>query len=347
MRCPDWSAPALRQRGGAWAAAHAGTGCYSCLLTNPGLWESMQSVAWVLTFQLDTALCRFSDFNISDFVEQDAWDYVGGVPQSSAWHDETRHGIEPAFQNGGLSMHTAMEKSQDSSAAAHCAKLFGYQLYDEVWPQMTALLQSNQNVCVDGHSPVPPDWLRRVRALRNVTTGTDVPPPRVLTTLRIRKPPAQYHSFYEWDQVPRMAHKWATNRSLLEYVGMTPDLQASILLDSGSAEAAQHRHMPTTPLNTSMCDRALATAAGVDLLTTTEAMGEMWPVLRRLTGLALPEETIHEDPKVFGCCGPAGTASLAVDEVEEATRRVAPCDWQLYEMAQQSTQRLLGEWKAL
>ena len=250
-------------------------------------------------------------------------------------------------KNGGLSMHTAMEKSQDSSAAAHCAKLFGYQLYDEVWPQMTALLQSNQNVCVDGHSPVPPDWLRRVRALRNVTTGTDVPPPRVLTTLRIRKPPAQYHSFYEWDQVPRMAHKWATNRSLLEYVGMTPDLQASILLDSGSAEAAQHRHMPTTPLNTSMCDRALATAAGVDLLTTTEAMGEMWPVLRRLTGLALPEETIHEDPKVFGCCGPAGTASLAVDEVEEATRRVAPCDWQLYEMAQQSTQRLLGEWKAL
>ena len=258
-------------------------------------------------------------------------------------------------KNGGFSMHLAMEKSTTPSANAskHCAKLFGYQIGENMWPEMGTLLQANENVCVDGHSPVPGDWLARARALAVAKPCAAQPcaadgwavPPRVLTTLRIRKPTDHYHSFYEWDQVPRMNKKWATNKTLVEYIAMTPDLQANILLDSNRAVLAQHRQGEAQPLNSSACTQAMAVASSVDLLTTTEAMSDVWPVLRELTGLALPEEHFHENAKSFGCCGPAVDA-MAIDEVEEATRLAAPCDWKLFQMARDSTDKMLQDWKA-
>ena len=39
--------------------------------------------------------------------------------------------------------------------------------------------------------------------------------------------------------------------------------------------------------------------------------------------------------------------SLDEDELDRATRRVAPCDWRLYELAQARTRELLDAWRAV
>lgn len=56
-------------------------------------------------------------------------------------------------------------------------------------------------------------------------------------------------------------------------------------------------------------------------------------------------QRVHEPPKDFT---PAvNLASTEADPMVALTRRVAPCDWRLYEMATESTSRLLREWRAL
>ena len=82
----------------------------------------------------------------------------------------------------------------------------------------------------------------------------------------------------------------------------------------------------------------------VDLLTTTEAMDEMWSALRALTHLSLPVERLHEPPKPFGY-KPRAMASLMADPMTLMTERLAPCDWRLYRLAQERTKRILDEWK--
>ena len=78
----------------------------------------------------------------------------------------------------------------------------------------------------------------------------------------------------------------------------------------------------------------------VDALFTTEDMDAVLPVLRNLTGLALPSARVSPQPKLFTCCGQV-TLLAADDPLEAVTRKAAPCDWQLYEMARESTKRLL------
>ena len=76
-------------------------------------------------------------------------------------------------------------------------------------------------------------------------------------------------------------------------------------------------------------------------------MDEMWPLLRRLTNLSLPALDTHEAPKRFGY-RPKVAAHLRLleNQMEELTRRIAPCDWRLYELATNSTRRILHEWSA-
>ena len=85
-------------------------------------------------------------------------------------------------------------------------------------------------------------------------------------------------------------------------------------------------------------------AGSVDLLTTTERMDEMWPMLRRLSGLALPKQHVSERPKFFT---PPTANLLADDAVVKATERLAPFDWQLHRMAVERTQAVLSEWSVL
>ena len=69
--------------------------------------------------------------------------------------------------------------------------------------------------------------------------------------------------------------------------------------------------------------------------------------LRKLTALDLPQLDYHEPPKVFGW-NPTPVATLAAeDPLVALTRKVAPCDWRLYELAQARTKRLLSEWSAI
>ena len=244
-------------------------------------------------------------------------------------------------KNGGGSMSYAMH------ASAECgARTLGYSILEKEWSQLALDLANGSTVvCIDAHSPVPDDWLQRARRVAAAAT----PPARLLTTLRVRSPPAHYRSFYAWDQQPRMDHGWSPRISLVEWVAQTPDLQAGILNHSYYAEQAQHRQLATTaPLSDDACEALLETARSVDLLTTTEAIGEMWPLLRRLTGVALPAADVHEPPKIFtDNPTPVHAARLAEDELDRATRRVAPCDWRLYELAQARTRELLDAWRAV
>lgn len=182
--------------------------------------------------------------------------------------------------------------------------------------------------------------------------------------MRVRYPPEHYRSFYEWDQVPRTEKGWVKPLTLEAYVRITPDLQSGTLNHSYYALMAQYRKLPelvsglvqpesldrTAPdlvsrtLDEAECAHVAAVAAQVDVLYTTESEDAMWPVLRRLTGLALPVEHTHERPKAFSRNPRARhVVTLLDDPLEALTREAAPCDWRLYELAKASTKRVLAE----
>jgi len=94
-----------------------------------------------------------------------------------------------------------------------------------------------------------------------------------------------------------------------------------------------------------MCEAALRIAGGVDLLTTTEREEQMWPVLRKLSGLTLPTNHISETPKYFTPRSPS--LLLADQAVATATEQLAPCDWHLHRLAVTRTQAVLSEWATL
>lgn len=96
------------------------------------------------------------------------------------WHGVGLHGLLSAQEaapdaplmlfdrhlekNGGFSMHTAMQNSVTAAGSKlNCTRLFGYQINNKDWVEMASLLTQKQSICVDGHSPVPSDWLQRAR----------------------------------------------------------------------------------------------------------------------------------------------------------------------------------------
>ena len=95
--------------------------------------------------------------------------------------------------------------------------------------------------------------------------------------------------------------------------------------------------------------RQLETARSVDVLYTTESLDEVWPLLRELTALELPSQHFHEGPKAFGFApNPVTLLGGAEDNaMETLTKRVAPCDWKLYELASESAGKILGEWRKM
>lgn len=122
-------------------------------------------------------------------------------------------------KNGGGSMSDAFQKS-------NCDASYGYAIWNVTFQHVADDLAAGKNsICVDAHSPVPDDWLEHLHAtVANANLSVGRPVPRLLTTLRIRSPPSHYHSFYEWDQVPRMKTGWIANKSLLEWTARTPDV---------------------------------------------------------------------------------------------------------------------------
>ena len=176
-------------------------------------------------------------------------------------------------KNGGLSMTKAFEESD--------CQYYGYQVLEHEFEQMVDALAaadtggSPLRICVNGHSPVPDTWMEQARALGELPQH-----PRLVTMLRVRRPPDWYQSFYDWDQVPRMDAGWANQSSIVDW--MPGDLQSRIVLHSHNAVKAQHRELENAPLNETECARALDLAGSVELLTTTEEMDRMWPVLRKL-----------------------------------------------------------------
>lgn len=237
-------------------------------------------------------------------------------------------------KNGGLSMSRSFEVS-------NCT-YFGYRFGDAELRQIRDLLQNETavdaeqtHICVNAHSPVAEDWLEQAHGLRDTAAR-----PRVITTLRIRSPPDYYVSFFNWDQVPRQDAGYGEKLTVVEW--MPGDLQSRILLDWENAIHGQHRELPQEPLNASMCAAALRIAGDVDLLTTTEQEDQMWPVLRKLSGLTLPTNHFSEPPKFFT----PPSLLLADETVARATEQFAPCDWHLHRLAEVRTNSMLSEWAA-
>ena len=92
-----------------------------------------------------------------------------------------------------------MTKALQQSA---CDRRYGYKITEVEMQKMTVdFYTGSPVVCVDGHSPVPDDWLDRANQVLAEVAKTGRAPPSLLTMLRVRKPTEHYRSYYEWDQV--------------------------------------------------------------------------------------------------------------------------------------------------
>lgn len=234
--------------------------------------------------------------------------------------------------------------------------------------------RSDRVACVEAHSPAPnaSDFVA-LGAEARLWDGV-----RVVLVVVVRSPAAHYASFFRWSHPVLYTNETSASYTTRLLRWAPPNLQSNILARSARASFAARwccdgRSNPhptcctdadvvaTTDKERSkrasasasvaafeagerLCSRILESTRLFDALLTTEDLSRVgFPLLRRLTGLALPGPIHHKVQPMYAnppwrsigsaARQPPPKVPFETDDFVARIRAVAPCDWRLHQLA--------------